>query len=171
MRHAPPLVISDSHTASAYITVFNSVPLPLPTPCYPLQELSYTYLRMICSLLILWRWALLGTGSSLFSPAPSADGNPPYNTESNQQYRAHAYPPLQLPVAYSASCLASHEIHRTASHHSFCVSRFNPLSLTHPSFIGNDHRTCHHSIASLRSAHRVLHVAFFNTYIGSAIGK
>ena len=66
-----PIVIPDSPNASAYLTICN--PVPLPTPCYPLQELSYTYLRMICSSLS--RWALLGAGSSLFSPASSTAGN------------------------------------------------------------------------------------------------
>ncbi len=68
-----PLVIPDSPNASAYLTVFTSIPFPLPTPCYPLQELSYTYSRMICSSLS--RWALLGAGSSLFSPTSSTAGN------------------------------------------------------------------------------------------------
>ena len=56
-----PIVIPDSPDASAYLSILNSI--PLPTPCYPLQELSYTYLRMICSSLS--RWASLGTGSSI----------------------------------------------------------------------------------------------------------
>ena len=66
-----PLVIPDSPSARAYLTLFNLVPLPIP--CYPHQELSYTYSRMICSSLSIG--ALPGAGSSLFSPTSPTAGN------------------------------------------------------------------------------------------------
>lgn len=103
-----PLVIPDSPNARAYLTLFNSV--ALPTHCYPVQGLSYTYSRMICSSLSIG--ALLG--SSLFSSALQPLVTT-INAESNQQYYTHAYPPRQLPVVYSTSCLASHENHRIVS--------------------------------------------------------
>jgi len=56
-----PLVIPDSPNARAYLTAPNSV--PLPTLCYPYQEPTYTYSRMICSSLSIG--ALPGAGSSL----------------------------------------------------------------------------------------------------------
>jgi len=66
-----PLVIPDSPSARAYLIFFNLV--PLPTPCYPYQELSYTYSRMICSSLPIL--AFPGAGSSLSSPPSPTVGN------------------------------------------------------------------------------------------------
>ena len=141
-----PLVIPDSPNARAYLIVCSLV--PLPTPCYPLQGLSYTYSRMTCSSLSIG--ALLG--SSLFSSAFPIVGN--HRKMQRVINNIALTPTLHADSQSYIQRLVLQVMKNIASSRSFCVSRLDAFSLAHPLCIGNNHRTCHHSSAPLRSARR-----------------
>jgi hypothetical protein len=104
-----PLVIPDSPSARAYLNFFNLV--PLPTPCSPFQELSYTYSRMICSSLS--KGALPRAGSSLSSPTFPTAGNQNKiqgvinNTALTPTHHTNAQSCIQRPVLQVMKTIAS----------------------------------------------------------------
>lgn len=154
-----PLVIPDSPSARAYLTIFILVPLPIP--CYPHQELSYTYSRMICSSLSIG--ALPGAGSSLSSPTSLTAGNHhkiqgiTNNPTLMPTHHANIQSCIQRLVLQVVASLA--RLTRFVFHYLTCFRSLTPrvLEITI--------RTCHHSSVSLRSARReTLH--FYSTSYG-----